>query len=312
MASLRQPRQRRPQGPSSFSEPQTQVQAAETDRGISRRHSVIETTGTVPPTSRNSSTSDTPHQHKIGQHRRSSIRTTTTQHRGSPLGPLSSPGFPDSLYHASEFMIGVGMVILQPSTGRVVLVQDTNTGRWFLPKGRKDVGESLEQAALREAYEESGYRAEFLPLYILTNAPSPPALRSQVPTRNTEPIYLSTHQWVRPRWPQAPECNGGEYLTFWFAGQIPEDAVREENTGMPDEVTYVSHLLDLQTAVQRLGGAGFEANIVARTHELWRADAAYEKQVQEMLLMIAQEDAEAELRARNGEAKRNGQPTLSS
>lgn len=51
-------------------------------------------------------------------------------------------------------MTGAGMVILQPSTARVVVVYDKATKIWFLPKGRKDVGESLEQAALREAYEE--------------------------------------------------------------------------------------------------------------------------------------------------------------
>ena len=28
--------------------------------------------------------------------------------------------------------------------------------RWFLPKGRKDLGESLEDAAVREGYEEVG------------------------------------------------------------------------------------------------------------------------------------------------------------
>ena len=46
------------------------------------------------------------------------------------------------------------MVILQPSTSRVVIVHETRLNYWFLPKGRKDVGESMEQAALREAYEE--------------------------------------------------------------------------------------------------------------------------------------------------------------
>ena len=46
------------------------------------------------------------------------------------------------------------MVIIQPSSGKVVLVNDTELGTWFLPRGRKDIGETLEQCALREAYEE--------------------------------------------------------------------------------------------------------------------------------------------------------------
>ena len=46
------------------------------------------------------------------------------------------------------------MVIIQPETEKIVVVYDTKRKVWFLPKGRKDVGESLEQTALREAYEE--------------------------------------------------------------------------------------------------------------------------------------------------------------
>jgi 8-oxo-dGTP pyrophosphatase MutT (NUDIX family) len=46
------------------------------------------------------------------------------------------------------------MVIIQPSSGKVLLVNDTELGTWFLPRGRKDIGETLEQCALREAYEE--------------------------------------------------------------------------------------------------------------------------------------------------------------
>ena len=53
------------------------------------------------------------------------------------------------------------MVIIQPATGKAVILRELHgdgQGRmyeyWFLPKGRKDVGESLEQTALREAYEE--------------------------------------------------------------------------------------------------------------------------------------------------------------
>ncbi len=46
------------------------------------------------------------------------------------------------------------MVIIQPSSGKVVVVNNTARGTWFLPRGRKDIGETLEQCALREAYEE--------------------------------------------------------------------------------------------------------------------------------------------------------------
>ena len=66
----------------------------------------------------------------------------------------STHAVPPSLWFASDFLLGAGMVIIQPETEKIVVVYDTKRKVWFLPKGRKDVGESLEQTALREAYEE--------------------------------------------------------------------------------------------------------------------------------------------------------------
>lgn len=73
----------------------------------------------------------------------------------------SDPSVQDSLWYANDFMLGAGMVIIQPSTGKMVILSDqyqdargVTRPYCFLPKGRKDIGESLEQTALREAYEE--------------------------------------------------------------------------------------------------------------------------------------------------------------
>ena len=70
-----------------------------------------------------------------------------------PLSKRSTAAIPDSIFHATDFILGAGAVIIQPSTSKIVLVTDERK-RWFLPKGRKDKGESLEQTVLREAYEE--------------------------------------------------------------------------------------------------------------------------------------------------------------
>lgn len=66
----------------------------------------------------------------------------------------STPPVPDSCWSSQDFMLGAGMVIFQPSTCKVVIVYDREREYWFLPRGRKDLGESLETTALREAYEE--------------------------------------------------------------------------------------------------------------------------------------------------------------
>ena len=71
-----------------------------------------------------------------------------------PLSDCSSAAVPNSIWFAREFQLAASMVIIQPSTSKVVVVHDTQTRQWFLPRGRKDRGESIEQCALREAYEE--------------------------------------------------------------------------------------------------------------------------------------------------------------
>lgn len=48
--------------------------------------------------------------------------------------------------------------VIQDSTGRFLLVQRENPpeqGHWTLPGGRVDPGETLEEAAIREVYEET-------------------------------------------------------------------------------------------------------------------------------------------------------------
>lgn len=71
-----------------------------------------------------------------------------------PLTNYSTVGVADSAWSSLDFMLGAGMVIIQENTHRIVVVFETQKRYWFFPRGRKDIGESLEKAALREAYEE--------------------------------------------------------------------------------------------------------------------------------------------------------------
>jgi len=124
-------------------------------------------------------------------------------------------------------MLGAGMVLIQENTHKIVVVYETQKKYWFFPRGRKDIGESLEQTALREAYEESGYRAEFMPLFSPHHAPAPPHDRDAYERPNTEPIFVSLSSWQPKRRRYGLVDNGGEYLTTWYVGQIAENAVRK-------------------------------------------------------------------------------------
>lgn len=73
------------------------------------------------------------------------------------LSHFSTKAVAPTLWACCDFVLAAGLCILQPSTGRVVLLsvgsKKTKGERWFLPRGRKDIGESLEETALREGYE---------------------------------------------------------------------------------------------------------------------------------------------------------------
>jgi 8-oxo-dGTP pyrophosphatase MutT (NUDIX family) len=52
-----------------------------------------------------------------------------------------------------------GIVFQDPGTGRVLLIRRSDTGDWDYPGGLALDGEPPELAAIREAWEEVGFRA---------------------------------------------------------------------------------------------------------------------------------------------------------
>ena len=50
------------------------------------------------------------------------------------------------------------MVFVRDSEGRILLEKRSDCGLWGLPGGRLDPGETIEQAAVREVLEETGFQ----------------------------------------------------------------------------------------------------------------------------------------------------------
>ncbi|KAH9487227.1 Diadenosine hexaphosphate hydrolase [Psilocybe cubensis] len=162
------------------------------------------------------------------------------------LSKWSTPAILPSAWCSTDFLVGAGMVIIQQNTHKIVMIHAPDWERkWFFPRGRKDVGETIEQAALREAFEESGYRAQLLPLLNPTTQPFPPASMGNIESAlNVEPIFLTTTLY------------NGVYLTSWFVGQIPEDAaVDTSRERMPSEENFQTHLLSYEEAMQKVNGS---------------------------------------------------------
>ncbi|PQE16683.1 nudix domain-containing protein [Rutstroemia sp. NJR-2017a BBW] len=78
----------------------------------------------------------------------------------------------------------------------------------FLPKGHKNIGETLEDAAIRDTYEETGVRVTLLSLQI-PNLATPGAGAKQGCGLNTEPVALS----------QRTMNDGVLKIIIWFVAQ---------------------------------------------------------------------------------------------
>ncbi|KAI1910817.1 hypothetical protein LOZ65_006309 [Ophidiomyces ophidiicola] len=74
------------------------------------------------------------------------------------------------LHLSDTFVLSAGTVTVDAAQKLVLILYSPASNTHFLPKGRKDVGESLSAAAVRETLEESGYRVALRPHRLPTNA----------------------------------------------------------------------------------------------------------------------------------------------
>jgi len=62
------------------------------------------------------------------------------------------------------FLVGAG-VIVQDKEDRVLMIKRTDNGKWGIPGGSLELGETFEDAAARELNEETGIAADRLNLF---------------------------------------------------------------------------------------------------------------------------------------------------
>jgi hypothetical protein len=104
----------------------------------------------------------------------------------------------------------------------------------LLPKGRKDIGESIVEAALRETFEETGYRcSSFLPLPAPTLAPAP----GTKPAWNTEAVAIRLCPDSHSR--KAEKVKAQKFI-HWYVAEVDVDEKgvpmqRVEGTQLPYE-----------------------------------------------------------------------------
>lgn len=120
-------------------------------------------------------------------------------------------------FPSDKLTLGAGVAIFHLATSRVIVCYHTRNKYYFLPKGRKNADESLERAAEREGFEESGYRNRLLPVVMKHRA-----------TEAEE--FAAECQWMQ----LLPLTTTAQYVLFWFVAEtVPkdvEDAYAAETT----------------------------------------------------------------------------------
>lgn len=71
----------------------------------------------------------------------------------------------------AELLVGANAAVFDAGGDRILLTRRSDNGRWCLPGGRTDPGESLSETCERELWEETGIRAAVQRLVGLYSSP---------------------------------------------------------------------------------------------------------------------------------------------
>ena len=129
-----------------------------------------------------------------------------------------------TLHFSTAFCISCGTVTIDPRAKKVLLILNRSS-QYLLPKGRKNPSETIEAAALRETFEETGIRSELLPHAFPHLAPlsddAEKKIRAGEEARplSTEPIAV-----------QQREIKGVWRVIFWYLAQADSTVAKVEGT----------------------------------------------------------------------------------
>ncbi|KAG8968941.1 hypothetical protein FRC03_005486 [Tulasnella sp. 419] len=148
---------------------------------------------------------------------------------------------------SDEFVISAGCVLFRFQDGKeeICVLHQRKKDEWVLPKGRKDRGESVEITALRETYEETGYRCRYLPTDLYTRAPIAGLSMNEEATEakgsTSEPFAVSIRD--------ADESGRIKKIVWWFIAEVVGE--HQKGTQMPTE-DFESVFLNADEAIIKL------------------------------------------------------------
>jgi len=130
----------------------------------------------------------------------------------------------DQIRFADQFVLSCGTITIDTTHHKVLLIHSPSTNQVLLPKGRKNIGERLEDAAVRETYEETGYRVKVHPTKTHTLATTS-KFSVESTDKNAEPFVVS----------QRITADGTLKIIFWYVAEGDSTAERELGTQEEDE-----------------------------------------------------------------------------
>ena len=156
---------------------------------------------------------------------------------------------PSVQYTSSDFVVSAGSVLFREAKDtkhlQICILYHRTKQEYLLPKGRKDCGETVEAAAVRETFEETGYPCELLPCRMPTRAPLP-GVNSKDAVRMadgiTEPIVMTLRR----------SGDAKVKVIWWFATRIKGNAVEKVEGTQTDSEDFESRFFDAEEALSKL------------------------------------------------------------
>ncbi|MEJ5019462.1 NUDIX hydrolase [Ochrobactrum vermis] len=105
---------------------------------------------------------------------------------------------------------------------KVLVITSRGTGRWIIPKGWPQVGRTLAETALREAYEEAGIRGEVSPTPIGSFCYCKTDLPPERINQFTAAVFAVQFNGQEKDWPERDQR-----ICEWVSPQEAADRVEE-------------------------------------------------------------------------------------
>jgi len=153
---------------------------------------------------------------------------------------MTSSTFTTQQYTSSHFVESAGAILF--SGRQICLIHYKVKDEWYLPKGRRNIDETRQAAALREVKEETGHSCSLLPVDMETRAP--PAIEVQQSGDEVRKHKLVCEPFmVTLRHLDEQNLK----LIWWYLASMDEEFARGEG-----ESQFSTELFDFDEARNRL------------------------------------------------------------